>query len=99
MKWDDSLKPLAVSAPADEEEVIAGKLTDIKTGADDRELEDGAYLGGMFNPNKAVAGSAAMKTMGRQLRQVMEEVAAVPRFAKEVNDARRMLGKKRCSWV
>ena len=66
MKWDE-LEPEAMiaKAPANEEEVIAGKLTDIKTGADDREKEDGAYLGGMRNPNKAVAGSVALKAMGR----------------------------------
>ena len=72
---------------------VADLATDIKTAKKDRDAVDEEAVGGLRNPNKAVARNVHLRRMGRRLRNVLNEVVTNDEYATEVDGAVDLLGK------
>ena len=62
------------------------------SAGESRGLEDEQYVGGVRNPNFAVARSKGMQSVGARLRLLLEEVASQPAFGPELDKAADWLG-------
>ena len=65
----------SVRQPLTPEEMLEVIAEPIETRADTREQEDSLYVGGMRNPNIAVASNTSTRAMGNISRRVLEDIA------------------------
>ena len=73
-----------------QKKVESAKVADLKSKKEVREKENEECLGGMRNPNKAVAGSKKWQEVGKKMSDVLDDVLKEsPEFVKFVGELRK----------
>jgi hypothetical protein len=66
------------------------------TEKDHREAQNFEAVGGLRNPNRAVARSPELRAVGQRIRSTLEALAVDPAVSKEMQDAVKGLGSTEC---